>query len=310
MIRIDKKSSVSVPEQLAEQFRYRIASGKFNVNDTLPPTRVLADQLGISFHTVRKAYQNLVEEGVLVSQPGSGYRVIARAPLTSEDRLERGAAIVQNTLQKLVGLGLDEGDIEYLVDEQLSVMDAASVDRKLVLVMPYREIADDCGNHIKSVLQMNLELATPKQLHEHQDADFFICAPRFLRQISEAYPRIDVTSILVYLSPDALDRIARLLDHETLGLVTNHAESIPFLMKEIKEQTGFSGQIFGAALEEGTSHLNQFVDQTDLIVYTQQARRRIVPVIKKSREGKVFMMIKHFVSAPSMESLQHLVPTV
>lgn len=310
MIKIDKKSSVSVPEQLAEQFRYRIASGKFNVNDTLPPTRVLADQLGISFHTVRKAYQNLVKEGVLESHPGSGYRVVARTPLTSEERLERGATIVQHALQKLVGLGLDEGDIEYLVDEQLNVLDAASVDRKLVLVLPYKEMATDCGSHIRSVLQMNLELVTPAQMREHQDADFFICVPRFLRQISEAYPRIDVVSILVYLSPDALDRIARLLDHETLGLVTSTAESIPFLMGEIKEQTGFSGQIFGAALEEGTSHLNQFIDQTDLIVYTQQTRRRITPFIKKSRESKVFMMIKHFVSEPSMESLQHLVPTV
>jgi GntR family transcriptional regulator len=307
MIKIDRNSSLSVPEQLAEQMRFRIASGVYKVNDVLPATRNLADQLGISFHTVRKAYQMLVEEGILQSQRGSGYRVLARTPLTSEERLERGAAIVQETLQRLVGLGLEESDIEYLVEEQLNVLDAASVERKLVLVAPYREMAEDCTAQIASVLQMNLEAATPGELHAHQDADFFVSTPRFLRQISEAYPRIDVTGILVHLSPEALDRIARLLDHEALGLVTYHADTIPYLMKDIREQTGFSGQIFGASLEAGTAHLNQFIDQTDLIVYTQQARRRIIPYTKK---GKPHLPIAHIVSEPSLETLQHLVPTI
>jgi len=307
MIKIDRNSSVSVSEQLAEQLRYRIASGVFKVNDVLPATRSLAAQLGISFHTVRKAYQILVDEGILRSQRGSGYQVMARAPLTSEERLERGASIVQEALQRLVGLGLDENDIEYLVEEQLNVLDAASIERKIVLVAPYLEMAEHCTAHITSALQMNLETATPDRLDEHQDADYFVCTPRFVRQISEAYPRIDVVGIFVYLSPDALDRIARMLDYETLGLVTQYADTVPYLMGEIKEQTGFSGQIFGASLEAGATHLNQFIDQTDLIVYTPQTRRRILPFTKK---GKAHVLITHLVSPSSLETLQQLVPTV
>jgi hypothetical protein len=87
------------------------------------------------------------------------------------------------------------------VEEQLNVLDAASVERKLVLVAPYREMAEDCTAQIASVLQMNLEAATPGELHAHQDADFFVSTPRFLRQISEAYPRIDVTGILFIFHP-------------------------------------------------------------------------------------------------------------
>ena len=114
MIRIDRSSGISVTVQLAEQLRYFIASSHYKVNETLPPTRKMAEQIGVSFHTVRKAYQLLVSEGILEVQQGSGYRVTVRTPLSNEDRLERGADIVQKALLQLVGLGMDEGEIEYL----------------------------------------------------------------------------------------------------------------------------------------------------------------------------------------------------
>ena len=79
MIEIDRSSSASVKDQLVEQLRFYIANGRYKVNEDLPATRKLAEQLGISFHTVRKAYQDLVEEGVLDARKGRGYRVTARA---------------------------------------------------------------------------------------------------------------------------------------------------------------------------------------------------------------------------------------
>ena len=134
MIKIDRDSGISVPEQLAEQLRFLIASGHYKVNETLPPTRKLGEQIGISFHTVRKAYQILTKEGVLEAHKGSGYKVTARAPLSSEERLERGAEIVKKMLLHLVGLGLDEGEIEYLVDDQLTLLGLESEHHKLVFI--------------------------------------------------------------------------------------------------------------------------------------------------------------------------------
>ena len=85
MIKIDRKAGTSVTEQVVEQLRYLIASSYYKMNETLPPTRKLAEQVGISFHTVRKAYQLLVDEDILEVQQGSGYRVTARTPLSNEE---------------------------------------------------------------------------------------------------------------------------------------------------------------------------------------------------------------------------------
>ncbi len=307
MIEIDRSSSASVTDQLAEQLRFYIASGRYKINEDLPATRKLADQLGISFHTVRKAYQLLVEEGILDSQQGRGYRVMARTPLSSEERLERGADIVQKALLQLVGLGLDEGEIEYLVQEQLDILNLDAQDLKLVYVSPYLEMSQQCVEQIGNLLQMTVEPATLNQLSQIQDADFIFCPTPLVKQLNESLPRIDTMGTTVYLTPDTLDRIARLLSHETLGLITYHANTIPHLMAEIQQQTGYDGQIFGASLEEGATHLTQFIDQVDLIVYTPASRRRVLPFTKK---GKTNLLVSHIISEQSLLGIQQLVPSL
>lgn len=307
MIDIERGSRVSVKDQLVEQLRFYIASGRYKVNEDLPATRKLADQLGISFHTVRKAYRQLVEEGILESRQGRGYRVTARTPLSNEERLERGADIVQKSLLQLVGLGLDEGEIEYLVQEQLTVLNLDAQDLKMVFVAPYLEMAEQCVAQIDNLLQMSVEAATLGQLALIRDADFIFCPTPLVRQLNESLPRVDTMGTTVYLTPDTLDRIARLLSHETLGLITFHANTIPHLMAEIQQQTGYDGQIFGASLEDGAKHLNQFIDQVDLIVYTPSSRRRVLPFTK---QGKPNYMVSHVVSEQSLEMIQRLVPSL
>ena len=106
MITIDRTSNVPLHEQLVEQLRFFIASGHYKIDETLPSTRTLARQVGVSFHTVRKAYQQLEQEGLLEARVGSGFKVKERVPLGKTERIERGATIVQEALQKLIGLGL------------------------------------------------------------------------------------------------------------------------------------------------------------------------------------------------------------
>lgn len=307
MIKIDRSSGIPVPDQLAEQLRYLIASHHYKVHDALPPARKLAEQAGVSFHTVRKAYQLLIADGLLEATQGKGYHVIARTPLTSEERLERGADVVQKTVLQLVGLGLDEGEIEYLVQEQLAILNLEDSNLRLAFVAPYLEMADQCAEHLSTVMQLNFDAETLDGIESLKDADYLFCPTPHVRQLSDSFPRIDIMGITVYLTPDILDRIARLLEHEALGLVTYHANSIPFLMSEIQQQTGFSGQIFGASLEDGAKHLNQFIDQVDLIVYTPMSRRRVMPYTKK---GKQNYEIAYFVSEQSLKSVQQLIPSL
>ena len=116
MITLDRDAPLSVGEQLVEQLRYVIGAGKYRPGERLPSTRALGDQVGVSFHTVRKAYQRLAEEGVLDVRRGGGYYVSKTSALPTAERMERASATVQEALQKLVARTAYSESLDSLVN--------------------------------------------------------------------------------------------------------------------------------------------------------------------------------------------------
>src|SRR5688572_24714442 len=83
--------------RLEERLRHAIESGALKPDQALPPERDLADELGVSRITLRKALDGLVGSGLLVRRQGAGTFVAGRveksfSKLTSfsEDMAARG----------------------------------------------------------------------------------------------------------------------------------------------------------------------------------------------------------------------------
>ncbi len=64
-------------QQLATMIRGEILAGRLLAGDTLPPSRVLAEELGVSRWVVTQAYDQLSAEGYLAARVGSGTVVAA-----------------------------------------------------------------------------------------------------------------------------------------------------------------------------------------------------------------------------------------
>lgn len=71
------RSQGAIGRQLAGVLRSAISRGELKAGERLPSTRALAASLGISRGTVTEAYEQLIAEGCLDTQPGSGTRVSA-----------------------------------------------------------------------------------------------------------------------------------------------------------------------------------------------------------------------------------------
>lgn len=59
-------------EQLRDQIRALIQSGRLKPGDQLPPVRQLAQDLGVHFNTVARAYRLLAREGWIALRRGRG----------------------------------------------------------------------------------------------------------------------------------------------------------------------------------------------------------------------------------------------
>lgn len=77
--RFDPESPVPLYWQVAEALRYRIATGDLVPGERLPSLRAAADSWGINMHTVRRAYGELADRGIVETLPRSG-TVVLNAP--------------------------------------------------------------------------------------------------------------------------------------------------------------------------------------------------------------------------------------
>ena len=81
---------IPIYEQIMDQIKTFIINGNLRENDVLPSVRTLSKQLKISALTVKKAYDNLEQEGFTVTIHGKGTYVTAtnKELLQEEQRKE------------------------------------------------------------------------------------------------------------------------------------------------------------------------------------------------------------------------------
>jgi GntR family transcriptional regulator / MocR family aminotransferase len=82
---LDEEATLPLYRQLYNQLRGAILRGELPSGDRLPPTRGLADELGVARVTVQQAYQQLATEGYVVSRRGAGTFVVDTLPVPGPD---------------------------------------------------------------------------------------------------------------------------------------------------------------------------------------------------------------------------------
>ena len=85
-----QNSGVPIYQQIAEQLKADILSGKLREGEYLPSIRGLAKDLRISVITTMKAYEQLAEEGLVTAVQGKGFYVNAQnSEMLKEQHLRR-----------------------------------------------------------------------------------------------------------------------------------------------------------------------------------------------------------------------------
>jgi GntR family transcriptional regulator len=71
-LHISASDSAPIYQQIIQQIRTLVASGRLAHGEELPPIRVLAEQLVVNPNTVARAYRELAADGVLTNRRTAG----------------------------------------------------------------------------------------------------------------------------------------------------------------------------------------------------------------------------------------------
>jgi DNA-binding transcriptional regulator YhcF (GntR family) len=119
-IEVDPKAPSPPSEQIADQVRYAVASGRLKAGDRLPSVRGLAETALVNPNTVAKAYRDLEREGTVETRPGSGVFVAARAGARCEAlRDQKIRERVGRAVAEALAAGLTAAEIEHIVARSL-----------------------------------------------------------------------------------------------------------------------------------------------------------------------------------------------
>ena len=112
---INNSLMIPIYEQIVDQIKTLIRKGELKENDNLPSVRALARELKISALTVKKAYDNLEEDGFTVTVHGKGTYV---AQANKEAQREAQQREVEEDLEAAVSkarrYGMEDGEIREL----------------------------------------------------------------------------------------------------------------------------------------------------------------------------------------------------
>ena len=112
---LDPRSRQPIYEQRKEQIVRYISLNVLQPGDRMPSVRMLARDLGINPNTVVKTYQELEEEGILITEPKRGFFVSGREVhkvLQQKLKLQ-----LQEAVQSCQESGISETEVQKWIHE-------------------------------------------------------------------------------------------------------------------------------------------------------------------------------------------------
>lgn len=99
---VSNDSELPIYAQIKEQIRDQILSGELIENEMLPSLRQLAKELQVSVLTTTRAYNELEQEGFVISRQGKGFFVISNGALLIKEQLTKE---LEKTLRSAITVG-------------------------------------------------------------------------------------------------------------------------------------------------------------------------------------------------------------
>lgn len=169
---LDKKNKVPLYLQLRDQITYYISTGTLGAREQLPPVKVLAKTLDINFQTVRKAYKELEENGLINIKHGEGTFISltnsarrAKTPgrngNSNETDIQTGFAdAARKFIEQYLRQGLDFTEAKKIVEKSF-----AEIERNQVApVIVFAECNQFQIKQISEILEKELKLEVTRML--------------------------------------------------------------------------------------------------------------------------------------------------
>jgi len=234
--KLDHRSNVPLNVQLCENIRWSISSGEIPPGSLLPPIRELAHALGVSLNTVKTAYRELQQSGLLVSRRGYGTTVVSpdQHPRTG---LHTAEQMVEQAMRSAMAAGYSPEQLRELVERllaryrsdyrSLTLLFAECDETQLELLA--HDIRSSLGLRVEKILTSRLTQERDR-LARHRERYAAIATTYFhYREVRDilGHLGLPILGLVLATSPATLERLSQVPAGATVGCVCRDPETLP-----------------------------------------------------------------------------------
>lgn len=309
--KLDHASNVPLNVQLCEHIRWSISSGEIPAGALLPPIRELAQALGISLNTVKAAYRELQQGGLLVSRRGYGTTVVS--PGDSPHSAPRNAEqMIEQAMRSAMEAGYTADELRELMEKLLARYRTDYRSLTLVFVECDETQLDLLSQDIRSALGLRVEKVLTSRLHlereriaRHRDRYAAVATTYFhYREVRDAVGHLGlpVLGLVLATSPSTLEELSRLPGGITVGCVCRDPETLPSFSSIVQKLLPPGIETRACLVGDGTG-LEALSRDADVIVCTVPCLRtlrerfpakRIFPLYDRVDPGSLDILAQHF----------------
>ncbi len=99
----------------SKKLRYRILRGYYKPGEMLPSIRILAKQEKYNPATVRRSFEPLIQDGLIICKGTFGFQVKDDSALIENERRKEAHVALNQLISGLTALGLSKQDILLLI---------------------------------------------------------------------------------------------------------------------------------------------------------------------------------------------------
>src|SRR5215510_7476708 len=123
-IHISTADGVPIYQQIVNQIKYLVSSGRLTAGEELPPIRALAEKLVINPNTIARAYRELEIAGIVEKRRTAGTYISDQgSPMARKERLKILSERIDHLLAEAIQMNVSLDDVIRLVNQRFSILD-------------------------------------------------------------------------------------------------------------------------------------------------------------------------------------------
>lgn len=219
------EQNIPIYQQLVDVIVTHVKNGSLPSDTRLPTVRDLAEQLNVARGTVKRAYDELEQRGVITKVQGRG-TFVCYQPASSGSAKEQAMAAIDRMLDTLEELNLSQTEIQIFLDLKLRERAFRREDLKIAVV----ECNPEALSHVTDQLRAAVG---PAELYGHllqdvkaypyrigEDMDLIVTSAEHADEIRDLISQKEkIARVALRLSPKSVAGIVKLTPGQVVGIL-------------------------------------------------------------------------------------------